>query len=150
MEELDMLPERYRRHRGLSSWEWPEESILSPFFRALSPEGWTESLRSAAYPVDIHETEDKVFVEAEMPGFKRDEINVDIHKGRLHIEAERAESEKHGTPHMRERRYNRIERSFSLPSEVDPDKASANLREGVLHVEMPKIERSGSSKIEIT
>jgi HSP20 family protein len=134
----------------MTPFEWPDEAFFRPLFRAFR--GEPEAEVSASYPVDMTESDGKVVVDAEMPGFQRDEINVDINAGRLRIAAERQESEgeEEGTPHLRERRYSRIERSFTLPSEVDPSKASAKLQDGVLHIEMPKLETGGSSRVEIT
>lgn len=145
-----MLPARRGRERGLGLWDWPESKFFSPFSRSLFPEDWSESFGAAAYPVDMNESDDKIVVDAELPGFQRDGVHVDIQDSRLHIKAERAEEKTEGTSHVHERICNRVERLLSLPSEVDASKTTAKLKDGVLHIEMPKTERAGSNRIEIT
>lgn len=143
-----MLPSKTGTYRGLDTWHWPEESLFSPFFRALKETAEREN--AAAYPVDMNEQDDKIVVDAELPGFKRDEVEVDVQNRRLHIRAEREEKQEQGTPHVRERSFNRIERSFALPENVDPAEATAKLSDGLLHIEMPKQQKSGPSRIEIS
>ncbi len=108
------------------------------------------------YPVDIREEEGKVIVDAELPGFKSDEVDVSIDRNMLRIVAERKEApqgkegkEKKGTPHLHERRFTRVERAFALPVEVDPSKAQAKLDNGVLHLEIPETEESKPHKIDV-
>jgi HSP20 family protein len=104
---------------------------------------------SLGYPVDIHEEEGIVHVEAEMPGFSRDEIDVEIEDGVLRIAAERTPPKSRGTTYLDERRYTRIERSLTLPRGFDESKAKARLEDGVLHVEAPRTEASTGRRIDI-
>jgi HSP20 family molecular chaperone IbpA len=108
-----------------------------------------EERSAAAYPVNIREEDGKLVVDAEMPGFKRDEIDVDIQNGVLRISAERRDEAKKGTPYLSERCYRRVDRSFTLPVAVDESKVDAKLQEGVLHLEMPQTEESKPKRIEV-
>ena len=105
---------------------------------------------TASYPVDIREDDTSVIVDAEMPGFKRDEISVNIENNMLHIAAERKSEKKEGKKHLYERRYSRIDRSLSLPAEIDDENVTAKLKDGILHLEIPKTESSRTKQIEIT
>jgi HSP20 family protein len=104
-----------------------------------------------AYPVDVIENDDELLLEAELPGFKRDEIEVDIEDGRLMIAAERAadESRKEYRHRVTERSLARVERSFALPSTVDVTRAEATLEDGVLLLRLPKTQERKSTRIEI-
>ncbi|MBN2292221.1 MAG: Hsp20/alpha crystallin family protein [Pirellulales bacterium] len=101
------------------------------------------------YPVDISEEDDHILVDAELPGFKKDEINVSINDDLLSIEAERSSETPKGRSHLQERRYNRVQRMFRLPSTVDTGSIEAKLEGGVLHMEMKKAENAHTRKIEV-
>ncbi|MBN2105158.1 Hsp20/alpha crystallin family protein [bacterium] len=101
------------------------------------------------YPVDIREKDGNVEVEAEMPGFQKEDIQVDVEDDALHIHAERKEQEKKGKEHLTERRYSRVERHFRLPASVDADNVNANLKDGVLFMTLPKTKASKVKHIEI-
>jgi HSP20 family molecular chaperone IbpA len=122
------------------------DRLFHPFWGENFP--WEADL-VGAYPVDIHEDDGKVIVDAEMPGFKRDEIDISIDRDVLRITAERKPAETKGTRHLSERRYTRVERAFTLPSAVDESKAQAKLDEGVLHLELPQTEESKPRRIAI-
>ncbi len=116
------------------------------FNRTLSTEdgGYT-----AAYPVDIHEDTDKLVVEAELPGFNRDEIEINLEQGVLSIDASRAVQKKEGDVHLNERRYTRVSRRFSLPTSIDESRVQANLDNGILTLTLPKREEVKPRKITI-
>ena len=91
------------------------------------------------YPVDIHEDDDHIYIEAEMPGFTKDEVNVTLENGVLHITGERKVQEtQKGKKHLMERRFTRVSRSFTLPMAVDEGAVDAKLTDGVLHLTLNK------------
>jgi HSP20 family protein len=92
--------------------------------------------------VDIREEDDAFFVEAEVPGLSAEDVNVDIEKNILTIRGERKVEKEEGEGRYRriERRYGSFSRSFSLPETVDAEKISADLRNGVLALRLPKKE----------
>lgn len=104
---------------------------------------------TGAYPVDICEDDNSVYVDAEVPGFTKDEVSVSIEKGVLSITAERKAQEEKGTPHLTERRYNRLHRSFALTTAVEETKAQAKLDNGVLHLTLPKVPEARPQTIQI-
>ena len=106
---------------------------------------------TAAYPVDITEDDNHVIVEAELPGFKKDEINVTMEQGVLSITAQREarKREGNGEAHLAERQFTRVARSFRLPVAVDENNVQCKLDEGVLTVTLPKREEVKPRKIEV-
>lgn len=133
-----MLPLAVRRRRFTDEPYLP----VSRFFRDWLGEPLWSPEERGMYPVDIREEEGTLYVDAEMPGFNRDEIDVSIDNGMLTICAERKPVEPKGTQHLNERRYTRYERSFTLPVPVDEGKIEARLEEGILHLRLPQTEES--------
>jgi len=105
---------------------------------------------TAKYPVDIHEDEAGLTVWAELPGFTKDQVDISIENGLLTIAAHREAGEpKEGTSHLRERRYTRVRRQFTLPTTVDPANVDAKLSDGVLTLRLLKKEEVKPRKIEV-
>lgn len=134
----------------------PRENWLSPFDalrRGFDPIGpWDEAQAQTAtgiYPVDVREDNDNLYVEAEMPGFTRDQIDVNLENGVLSIRAERTPEDFSGTRHLDERRFTRVQRSFTLPTSVDENKINASFADGLLKLTLPKNVESKSRKIEV-
>ncbi len=101
--------------------------------------------------VDIREEDDAFFVEAEVPGLSGEDVNVDIEKNVLTIRGERKVEREEGEGRYRrvERRYGSFSRSFSLPETVDAEKISADLRNGVLALRLPKKEAPSPRTIKV-
>lgn len=134
-----MLP--VLRRNVPSVWEDPFTPLRNDLDRLFTrwPElGASEPVTLGAYPMDVREDDDNVYVDAEMPGFKKDDIDVRLDDGTLTITAERTPEEFEGTSHLRERRYSRVQRRFALPAQVDESQIDANFQDGVLHLEMKK------------
>jgi HSP20 family protein len=107
---------------------------LEDWFRAES-----ELLRHV--PMTMKEDERQITVQAEVPGFKAEEIKVSAESRRLLIEgdSEQVSGEKSEKVVFSERRTNRFYRSIGLPVEVDPAQVAANLKDGVLEITLPKV-----------
>jgi len=120
------------------------ERMMQRMFEDLPVEAAGEG-----YPVDIREEDGHLIVDAEMPGFNRDEINISVADDMLSIEAERSAESPKGRPHLQERRFTRVQRSFRLPSAVDPESVEAKLDNGVLHIDMKETESERIRKIEV-
>ncbi len=140
------------RRRALSRWSDPFDYVPLAFSRMLEPWRGTvlpEDLPRGEYPVDVNEDDKNVYVDAEMPGFKKDEIEVRLDGNELHIMAERESEPPKGTRHLNERRYARVERLLTLPAAVDPQQVDAKLEDGVLRMKMEKSRETEQSRIEI-
>ncbi len=93
-------------------------------------------------PLDMYETDNALVVEATLPGFKKDEIEIEEQNGVLSIRAEhKEEHEQKGESWLvHERSMQRFERIVPLPIDVKVEKAEATLENGVLHITFPKTE----------
>lgn len=115
------------------------------FFRPLTTNGWH------APRVDMYQTNDDVVVEAAMPGIKAEDVDIQVTGDMLTIKAERKEEQerKDATYHMREQRYHAYARSLMLPTAVKADKAVAEVKDGVLHLTLPKAEEAKAKTITV-
>lgn len=123
-----------------------EELFNEPFFM-LAP----MNVDSGNLALDVSENESSVIVRASLPGFTKEQINVEVRDGVLTIHAERTdETEEKGEKwHRRERRFGQVARTVSLPAAVREDKANAELKDGVLTLTLPKHEKVMPKRISI-
>ena len=95
-------------------------------------------------PVDVLERPDEVIVEVELPGVDPDRVDVEVHDHQLRIRGDvrrEVEAEEGGVLRS-ERRYGSFSRIITLPAEVDPERADARYRHGVLAIRLPKKEQA--------
>ena len=100
---------------------------------------------------DVKETADAYVFTADMPGIRREDLDIQLAGNRLTISGKReAESSgQEGRVYSQERSYGTFSRSFSLPEEVESGKVAAELRDGVLHLMVPKSPEVRPQKITI-
>lgn len=105
----------------------------------------------APYAVDVREDADHFYVDAELPGFRKEDIELTLENQTLTIRAERKDEEekKDHDYLLNERRYRRFLRSFTLPPTVDDRQVDAKLADGVLHVTLNKREETKPRKITV-
>jgi HSP20 family protein len=108
-------------------------------------EGWFPA-------VDVYEDKDSLQVRAELPGMKKEDIEISLHEGFLTLSGERKGQEKQdGTETYRsERWFGRFHRTISLPCSVEADKIKATYTDGVLTVSLPKAEEAKPKQIPIS
>lgn len=137
LRELEQVSERMRRmlDETFGGFNWPAFSQEQGGFRPH---------------VDIEETDEAYVVEAELPGVKRDDVNIELVGNELTISGEIKQRERKGALRRQMRRTGRFHYQVSLPSQVDAEKIEANLSEGVLTVRVPKSERAERKRILIT
>jgi HSP20 family protein len=107
----------------------------------------------APYGVDVREDVDHIYVEAELPGFNKEDVQVTLENQTLTISAERKQQTRKpekGEWLLNERRYNRFLRSFTLPPTVDQQSVNAKLQDGVLNITINKREESKPRKIAVS
>ncbi|MDX1614930.1 MAG: Hsp20/alpha crystallin family protein [Candidatus Promineifilaceae bacterium] len=98
--------------------------------------------------VDIYETEDTVFLLADMPGVDDESIDITLEKNVLTIRGEvEAQSPDEHEPAYSEYRVGDYERTFTLSDEVDRDRIEATMKNGVLRLRLPKAEEAKTRKI---
>ncbi len=121
------------------------------FDRFFEDTGTKLNGRTGSPSVDVSETENEIVFTAEFAGFEKDEIDISVNEGRLTISGERPFTEEKETKHHRvERWYGNFNRSFLLPKSADPETISANLKNGVLTVTMPKKEEAKPRQITVS
>jgi HSP20 family protein len=129
------------------------DGVLNRFFSGGdATNGGSRANWMAPYGVDIREDQDHLYVEADLPGFKKDEVDITLENQTLTISAEHrteATEEKKGDWLLNERRYARFLRSFTLPPTVDESKVDAKLTDGVLRITLDKREETKPRKIQV-
>jgi HSP20 family protein len=93
--------------------------------------------------IDISEKDDKILVEAEIPGVKKDDLKITLQDNILTIKGEKKKEEesKDNNFYRSERSYGSFSRSFTLPVEVNTDKVDAKFNDGMLMIELKKVEQ---------
>ncbi len=144
------LPVR-SRPRAVAGWDpFRELDELTQRVNSLWEAGLTGGLQGWAPLADVEETEDGYSVEIELPGVKRDDIDIQLSDRQLTVSGEIKEKERTGILRRRTRRVGEFHYSVTLPAEVDAEKVSAHLDEGVLTVRVPKPEQAKPRRIEIS
>lgn len=102
--------------------------------------------------VDITESEHEILLEAELPGMKKEEIDVQLNGDTLTLRGERKieRSEKDEQYHRVERQYGAWQRSFQIEIPIDVENVSADYKDGVLVVRLPKARETKPRQIAIT
>lgn len=137
--------------RALSPFEEMERRVEDLFrrpFSLMEPSWWPRlrmpEMEEVSPKVDIFEEGDNFVVKAEIPGLKKEEIEVNLTGDMITISGEKKKEEKveRKDYYRVERSYGSFTRSFRLPKEVQTDKAKATFKDGVLEVKVPKTEEA--------
>ncbi len=132
------------------------QSEINRFFDGLfnrwgeSPSG--ETLSDWAPRVDIVEDSDSLHIHADLPGMTKEDIKIGVESYTLTVSGERRapqDEDAKETWHRGERTYGTFKRVFTLPTTVDPEKVSAEYRNGVLTMTLPKVEQAKPRMIDV-
>lgn len=105
--------------------------------------GWSPTL-------DLYQTSDNVVAVVELPGMRKEDIELSLHDGTLTISGERRKESSNGDKAERSERYvGKFRRSITLPTRVDANKVSATYRDGILSVTLPKAEEAKPKQIQV-
>ena len=131
-------------------------ALVQKSFDNIFPEYiFHQELKGMAMPVDVKEYDDNYCVKVELPGINKENINIDVNKSYVKIEANRdsesTEENKKHKYHKTEFRYGNYSRTLYFPYEIDVEKSSAELTKGVLKLNLPKrqSEDKETKKLEI-
>jgi HSP20 family protein len=134
--------------------EWESRVATMLGTRSATGNGGKEALTVAQWSplVDITEDGKEYLIKAELPDMKKEDVRLTVENEVLAISGERKiEKEETGKKYHRvERAYGSFVRSFSLPEDADGSKVSADFKDGMLHVHLPKSEKAKPKAIEIT
>ncbi len=136
--ELEEMSERLNRVMGRPSTRQNDGK------ENLTVADWVPS-------VDISENGGEYFIKAELPEVNKDDVKITLDDGVLTIQGERRqEKEERGRKYHRiERSYGTFVRSFTLPDSVDEEKVSAEFKDGILNLRLPKTEKAKPKAIEV-
>src|SRR5881628_3147867 len=136
----EMMSERLGRAYGRQVLGRPAEGGKE----ALTVPDWAPA-------VDIAETPEEFLIKAELPEGKKEDVKVTVENGVLRIEGERRQEKEEKTKkfHRIERAYGSFLRTFTVPDNIDEAKVSAEFKDGVLNVHLPKTEKAKHKAIEV-
>jgi len=119
-----------------------------PFWSAFGRQGQLFSGWSP--PLDLYQNSDNVIAVVELPGMRKEDIEISLHEGTLTIAGERKSESSNGEKAERTERYiGKFRRSIALPTRVDANKVSATYRDGILTVTLPKAEEAKPKQIQV-
>lgn len=125
------------------------EEFFEDFFNA---DRMLSRRRESWYPaVDIEEHQDHYQVAMELPGMRKEDLQISFTDGILTISGEKKEEkeDKERNYHCYERRFGKFERSFRVHSDIKSDKIDASFKDGILTIELPKAETAKPKQIEV-
>lgn len=132
-------------------------TILNRSFDSLFPEfvyneDYTD-LNKLSMPVELHEHDKEYCVRAEIPGVKKEDLDIDIDKNHITINAKKEEDHEEKDAHYRksEFRYGEFSRTVYFPEDIDMDNTSAKLEHGILKIIAPKkeVEKGNVKKLTV-
>lgn len=145
--------------------------VFGPSAAGALPAGaLSAALGTTGYGVDVREDDKHVYIDADLPGFKKEDVDISVEGKTLTIAAEHREEtsapgqqqrqqqpqtaqagpEQKGQYLLRERRFERFARTFTLPDDVDTQNVQAKLENGVLEVTLNKSQQSKRTKIQVS
>ena len=135
---LQEMADMQNRIRHLFADPFPSMRLFA------EPVGWSPA-------VDVSERDGTLVVKAELPGIAREDVEIDLADNVLTLRGEKKQEEEHteGEMHVWERSYGSFQRAFTLPCRVQEDKVTAEVKNGVLTVTLPKAEEARGRKIEV-
>lgn len=136
-EALSNALTRFIAHDRTGAVDWLRVAEAGPMWGLLAGE--------------VHEAADHISVRLEVPGMETSDFNVHVLGLKLVVRGEKRSEQRTDSGHFRmsERAYGSFERVIDLPAEVLPDKVKAKYRRGVLHIELPKAQRSEPRRIKV-
>jgi HSP20 family protein len=141
---------RYSPNTGISRLQREVDDLFDALATSFDGAGQrTGSMWSPA--MDLSETEESFRILLDLPGIRREDVEITYEDGTLKISGERRseQHEKNGRFHRAERWQGRYFRALTLGPNVDPDGISASFEDGVLNIAVPKPEQVKPRRIEI-
>lgn len=146
--------------RTIKPWHLSGGQLVDAFRREVDElvgrlqdtDSWADEVTSFTPRTNVAETDTQFEISMEMPAMKADDFNVELHDGSLTVsgQREREETIEGKTFHRVERQYGKFCRTFNLGHDVEPDKVTAEYRDGVLHLTVPKSVKAQPRKIQVS
>ena len=144
---MRMLVRRDPFFREMTTWR----NAMDRAFADLVENEYADSPRSWALALDVFETEEAFNVKASLPGINPDDLEITLTDNVLTIRGEmtRVQDLDESQWHLRERRYGSFQRSITLPTPVDAENIEASYEDGVLSLDIPKVEEVKPKRIAV-
>lgn len=149
---LARRPEQAMLARGFddifSEFRKSFDNLIRPFFPLATDEEEFMVMPTRYAQVDMIDNGDSYIVAAELPGFRKDQVDVQVNKDAVFIQAEckGQKEEKRKNYLHRERAYSSIQRVVTFPEEVVPSKVEGTMKDGLLELKVPKKEPKPEEK----
>jgi HSP20 family protein len=149
---------RLARFERPDVWSWsPFDQLTSirdeinRLFEAPAANGGADVFNTWAPALDLYEDKDNLVLRAELPGLKKEDIDISVHENVVSVSGERKNEKKYEASQTsrEERFFGRFTRSLKLPKQVDASRVKAAYKDGVLTVTLPKAEEAKPRQIEI-
>ncbi|MET0764360.1 MAG: Hsp20/alpha crystallin family protein [Blastococcus sp.] len=98
---------------------------------------------------DIEETDDAYVIEMELPGVKKDDVDIEINGRELTVSGEVKEKERAGILRRRTRKVGEFHYAVTLPMEIDAENVKADLDDGILSITVPKSQKAKSRRVTV-
>jgi HSP20 family protein len=138
---------RWRPMRSLSR----RDDLFEDLFREVfgTPETGVGLLEP---PAEVAESDGDVIVKLEVPGVAKDQLHVSVAEDEITVRGEtrKETEEKKKSYYRQEIRYGAFERTMPLPADVDPAKASAELKDGILKITLPKAAQAKARRVDVS
>ena len=143
---------RWKPTRDLVAMRNEMNRLVNELFQGGNGDKGSWWLGSWTPAVDMYESDRALVLKAELPGFSKDDVQVELKDNMLTLKGKRTREAdvKEEQYHRVERSYGAFQRSFMLPMLVDADKAEATFKDGVLELKLPKAEEAKLKAIRIT
>ncbi len=141
---MNLVPKKQKQLMRLSNWVDDFLSNETDFLPLRSLRLANESVNA----IEVSEDEQNVYVQAEMPGLEKKDINIEFNDGLLTIQGERQEKKENKNKTYSEFNYGKIQRTVNVGN-VDDNKAIAEFSNGIITVTLPKREVEKSKKIRV-
>ena len=150
---------------NLIRYQTPETTEWEPFNRLTTLRDEVNRLFDFSWPsrdtglfsgwsptLDMHDDKDNLTVQLELPGMKKEEIDIALHDGVLTVSGERKmeRENKEGETFRSERYFGKFQRSVTLPVAVDSGKVKASYKDGILTIDLPKTEEAKPKHIAVS
>lgn len=130
-----------------------QERMSRIFDEALMQYKGSSGLSGGAWfpPVDIYESGDRIVLKAELPGVEIKDVSVEVDENVITLKGDRKLNKGMNMEnyHRMERFYGTFQRVFSLPNVVDKNEITANFKDGVLEITVPKVVEESQKSIKI-
>ena len=142
---------RWNPTRDMFSFRHQMNHLFNDVFRPVVRGDEGLSMWNQYPTVDIYDSDEHIIITAELPGIHKKDIVIDVKDGVLTLKGERSSDNeiKEENYYCRERTFGKFERVFRLPSDVDPEKISADYKDGILKIDIPKSEEKKPKQIAV-